>query len=253
MPFESLGDDILLHVLSFCNVYTALLVSRINKSLHAVALTKQLWLNLVRELGLHGVLDLPSTEELENYSTGDLIGTVKRVVVGPYAWSTSAGRATLYRQLTLDPDVQSRKILDFQLLPGGRYMVLRMPLDMYIYEVATSRRVWQHALAVVYPHEWSVDLLPGGRIARILLVPGVPHISVEELDLTSGQCGEAFSLHLPPASRCTMPSIAGDFLVCALRSTPGPTNFLLVNWRAETYIILDYGGHPEYDVSIFSA
>ncbi|KAJ6578267.1 hypothetical protein B0H19DRAFT_1253525 [Mycena capillaripes] len=95
MPFESLGDDILLHLLSLCDVYTVLSIWAINKSLRSVSLTKQLWLSLMRDLRFRGLLDLPSAEELENYSTVKLVGIIKRIVFGPNVWSTSPGRANV--------------------------------------------------------------------------------------------------------------------------------------------------------------
>ncbi|KAJ7364242.1 hypothetical protein DFH08DRAFT_949852 [Mycena albidolilacea] len=50
MPFEVLDEDIMLKVISLCDVYTTLSVSTVNKTLRRVAFVKQLWLFSVRDL-----------------------------------------------------------------------------------------------------------------------------------------------------------------------------------------------------------
>ncbi|KAJ7806370.1 hypothetical protein B0H13DRAFT_2387112 [Mycena leptocephala] len=247
MPFEALGDDILLQVLSLCDVYTALSVSAINRFLRGVALTKHLWLSLVRDLGFRGVLDLPTANDLESCSAAELVDLIKRVVVGPTSWAPmSSARVPPSHRLTVHTGIEN--LVDFRLLPGGKHMVLRTREELFIYEVENSRKIWEHGGV----NTWSVDLLPGGTIARVLLLPkfyaGVVHadITVHEVDLTGGQSSEALRLRLPTnGGRLArwMPSIVGDWFVCAVGH---PSIFaqmlvLLVNWRAETYVILDYG------------
>ncbi|KAJ6555712.1 hypothetical protein B0H10DRAFT_1208472 [Mycena sp. CBHHK59/15] len=256
MPLQALGDDVLLKILSTCDVYTALSVSAVNKSLRCVALAKQLWLSLAQDLAFRALLDIPPAEELQTCSTEDLIAEVKRVVAGPASWSpASSSRPALHRQLKFNMCANADDLIHFRLLPGGRYTVLRTRKDLRICEVRTGRNIWTHVAD--YPFTtWSIDLVAGGDTARLLLLPidhsGSPDISVQEVDLTSGQSREVFSFELKTRLERWMSSILGDFFVFALQpSNPVQMIFLLVNWRAQTYVVLNYFGRSYSTVWIF--
>ncbi|KAJ7628017.1 hypothetical protein DFH06DRAFT_1442429 [Mycena polygramma] len=243
MTFGALCEDVVLRVLSQSDVYTTLSVSAVNKSLRCVALTKQLWLSLVQDLGVRGVLDLPAAEELETYSTTDLVNHVKRVVVGPEGWLPGY-HATLHRQLEFDAAVEGQHLVDFRLLPSGRHTMLQTRKDLRICEVGSGSIVWK--LSAHYRDTtWSVHLMPGGEIARVVVLPvSQPMvIAIHEVNLTRGKAREKFTLNLPTTLLRWMPSIQGDFFLFALQPEDSAIMiFMLVNWREETYVVLDYGG-----------
>ncbi|KAJ7912701.1 hypothetical protein B0H13DRAFT_529865 [Mycena leptocephala] len=261
MPFEALGEDVLLKTLAMCDIYTALTISMVNKRLRQVALVKQLWLSLLRDLGFRGILDLPPEQELENYSTGDIVDQVKRVVVGPAAWlegfdhgASSQSRTMLHRRLCFDSVPDAQDLIDFHLLPGGRYMVIRTRVALHVSDFASGLRIWSYA-ARLDETRWAVDLLPGGTILHVLvlttyyLAPDTPHISVHEVDLTSTQCSEVFRYSSSSMGRNGWgPSILGDFLVFRQPCCPKDTIFLIVNWREETYLVLNYAGQSVSNV-----
>ncbi|KAJ6578306.1 hypothetical protein B0H19DRAFT_1338446 [Mycena capillaripes] len=206
MPFEALGDDILLKVLALCNVYyTALSASQ-------------------------GVLDLSPARELESCSTAALVQYVKRGVVGPAAWHPgSSSPTTPHRQLTFDGGLGGEDLIDMHLLPGGRYVLLQTREHLHIHETAGGGRIWKYAVFYAY--------------SSSLWITRAHHISVQELDLVRGQSSEIFSLDLPTGLERWMSGILGDFFVFALQpSNPVQMIFLLVNWRAEEYVVLNYAG-----------
>jgi hypothetical protein len=149
---------------------------------------KQLWLSLLRDLGFRGILDLPPEQELENYSTGDIVDQVKRVVVGPAAWlegfdhgASSQSRTMLHRRLCFDSVPDAQDLIDFHLLPGGRYMVIRTRVALHVSDFASGLRIWSYA-ARLDETRWAVDLLPGGTILHVLvlttyyLAPDTPYV-----------------------------------------------------------------------------
>ncbi|KAJ7486848.1 hypothetical protein FB451DRAFT_1228168 [Mycena latifolia] len=256
MSIQSLGDDVLLKVLSICDVYTALSVSMVNKYLREIALAKQLWLWLVCDLVRRGILDNPPAEDLDGYSTGQLIGEVRRVVAGPSSWSPgSSSSPTVDRRLSFATHLAA--IYRTRLLPGGRYLALQTRKQVHIYGVAAGRCIWQHA-AGYRDTAWAVDMIEVGIMARVLLLPrglsGRPDISVHEVDLASGRSHEVFNLdlHTIDYGFDRMASILGDFFV-VVRDDPRMRVFLLVNWRLCTYVFLGYEGWQYSSVRLQSS
>lgn len=95
---------------------------KVNKQFRAVALAKQLWISLLRNLHLRGLIDLAPGENFERYSTTDLIDEVKRLVLGPKTWSPAwSSGAVVGRQTVLHFSEEISRIIRATLLPGGRF------------------------------------------------------------------------------------------------------------------------------------
>ncbi|KAJ7764185.1 hypothetical protein DFH07DRAFT_956203 [Mycena maculata] len=271
MPFAVLGDDILLKILLLCDVYTVLMLStvstragesrfespltnlQVNKLLRRIALVKQLWLSLINTGAFRRALDLPPStrEELENRSTRKLMDLVKRIVIGPNPWWPSSSPSAIRRYtITSLADIETN--FDSFVLPGGRYMVLQSHTreNVCIYDIWSNRGVWSYT-ATSFTN-WKFDLVPGSAIARVLVAVPVERfahhfrrdICIEEVDLTTGLSREVFSLHFGFKSVSTF---SGDFFLYA----PPPFKFIdvygplmVINWRASTYVVLDYGTSP---------
>jgi hypothetical protein len=86
-----------------------------------------------------------------NFSPNELIGEVKRAVVGPLAWSPESATApTLMRQFTIPFEVaDGSQVRSYgELLRGGRYTVFRTHDFLTgnnlleCWELATGCRVW---------------------------------------------------------------------------------------------------------------
>ncbi|KAJ6553053.1 hypothetical protein B0H19DRAFT_157481 [Mycena capillaripes] len=149
----------------------------------------------------------------------------------------------LHRQVTFDAGVKAQDIVDSRLLPGGRYMALRARNSLMIYDVESGRNIWK--LPVDRNATWSLDMVPGGTLVRVVILPthfpGGHDISIEEVNLATGHSITVFNLVLPTGLKRCRPSILSDFLVFALQPyNPQGTIFLLVNWRAETGVVLNY-------------
>jgi hypothetical protein len=210
----------------------------VNKSLRRVAFVKQLWPSLVRDLTFRGLLELPPLEyaELERQSTLGLIHLVKHAVVETSRLPESSSRAAQLHHQKLQ--LSDHAIWESSLLPGARYAVLTTPTHLHICDVWNGRRIWTQALYPGTRH--SVDMAPGGAILRVLLQAVPCDICIQEVDVATGQSWEVFTFDVQDAYRAR---IAGDFFACNLRPLNGKMSFLLVNWPAATWTILDPGPH----------
>ncbi|KAJ6505246.1 hypothetical protein C8R45DRAFT_1070025 [Mycena sanguinolenta] len=255
MPFTELDEDILLTILRFCDVYTVLTMSAINKPFRRLALTKQLWLSLIQNNTFRRALELPpvNLEELKTRSTEELIELVKGAVVGPGP-PCSVGRST--RTINYEIVLKDMNMdIDTRLLPGSQYIVLHCPepSELRIYDVWSAQCVWTRSTPVLT--RYQIDLMHGTSIARVLLAepisllerpcPIIVHI--EEVDLTTGISHEVFDLGFVTTSFGSSPSFVGDFL---LWTTPSSrfvnSKLLLVNWRLSTYVVLSEGVNPSH-------
>ncbi|KAF7366990.1 hypothetical protein MSAN_00957800 [Mycena sanguinolenta] len=257
MPFEVLGEDILLSILCFCDVCTVLAVSATNKPLRRVTLSKQLWLSLVQDSSFRTALELPppDREEIENYSTEELIGFVKSAVGGPGPFDCPSATITYTNYKIPLPPLENNP--DAQLLPGARYILLQNTnwQELYIYDVWSARRIWQRTVQI--GTICKVDLVPGGAIARVLLAQPFPYpnkkLHIEEVDLITGLSHQVFELGVATErlviSRYAKYVISGDFFLCTmLHSLVYDAKYTLVNWRTSTFV--DRGNGPNYAVKL---
>ncbi|KAF7346757.1 hypothetical protein MSAN_01814100 [Mycena sanguinolenta] len=233
MAFAALDEDALLNVLCFCDVYTVLKVSEINKSLRRIALTKQLWLFLVQDDTFRVALELPPPDraEIEKYSTEQLIDFVKSAVSGQLS-SRTADHKIAWGDMQMYSDTH--------LFPGARYILLHQgePEELHIHDIWSSRRVWTHVTGS--RTRYRIDLVPGGATARILLVqPTRGSVHIEEVDLATGISRKVFDLGFVAGWLSSPSSLVGDvFLWATPLARFKKTSLLLVNWRTSTYVVL---------------
>ncbi|KAJ6464958.1 hypothetical protein C8R45DRAFT_1023553 [Mycena sanguinolenta] len=251
MTFEALGDDVLLRILSFCDISTVLTVSAVNKPIRCIASSKQLWLSLVLDATFRAALDLPppNPEKIERLSTEELIDVVRNAVAGPGSvWDEN--EQTSFEVPLDDIDIAIDCPLS-QLLPGARYLLLwhntQTQQRLCIYDVWGSRRIW-HGPA--HFRMWQVDSVPGGALVLVRVqladLPNTSTLHVEEVDLATSASRELFSFGFTSTVFRIEPSaIAGDFLLCSVLHSyshfTDPT-LVLINWRASTFAVVDRGG-----------
>ncbi|KAK7055987.1 hypothetical protein R3P38DRAFT_3566243 [Favolaschia claudopus] len=228
---HDVGEDLLIKILSFCDVYTVLLVSRVDKFLHQISLTKQLWVHLLRDLVLRGLIRRPSEAELDEYCTRDIMHEIKRIVCGPETWAPES---------TLPPTIH-RQLFTMQLIPGGTHAILQTSGFIGLYEVQNGKCIWQKASE---RGSIGVDLIERGQKVRVAVVPGKfsPNACIE---LHKGESLEVFSISMP------MGNVSGDlwwkFLIMEAPwhiyslGMPGGHIFVLVDWRRHQQVILTYG------------
>ncbi|RDB16095.1 hypothetical protein Hypma_003393 [Hypsizygus marmoreus] len=182
-PYESkpmLIDDVVLKVLTFCDIYTVLTASQASKCLHALAFSKSTWLALLSDLHQRSIIDLPPDERLDTYTITGLIGLVKHIVQGPQSWSpTSAAHnpdPAIRHQIILKPEIQhGPDILSWenepQLLPGGRFVMFQNSGKLECWSVAFCELIWtyQSDMERYRVDTFTTETVDEGRRAVILI------------------------------------------------------------------------------------
>ncbi|KAJ7693176.1 hypothetical protein B0H17DRAFT_505888 [Mycena rosella] len=79
MKLHDLNEDVLIKVLSYCDVYTVLCATRVNKHVRAIALAKQLWISLLRDLRSRGLIELAPGEDFQTQTTSHRRGQTYRL------------------------------------------------------------------------------------------------------------------------------------------------------------------------------
>ncbi|KAK6987602.1 hypothetical protein R3P38DRAFT_2574790 [Favolaschia claudopus] len=248
-PLQEVGEDLLINILSFCDVYTVLLVSRVDKFLHQISLTKQLWVHLLRDLVARGLLRRPSEAELDEYATRDIMHEIKRIVCGPETWDPeSIQPPTIHRQVTFHPGIDTSELFSMQLIPGGTHAILQTESEsIRLYEVQSGRCIWQKKSAL---GSIGLDLIEQGKKVRIAVVPGKfspnAKIAIYEIDLHKVESLEVFSIPMPTGNFSEdlwwCKDLRGHFMVLHIYSLGVPCGpiFLLVDWSQHQQVVLTY-------------
>ncbi|KAJ6566621.1 hypothetical protein B0H19DRAFT_1374114 [Mycena capillaripes] len=151
MQVDQLNPDVLLDILAFTDVFTSPSLSRVNRTLHKIGASKQLWISIVFYLSSRRLIYLPSEVNSEYLSALALMDEVKRIVVGPRTWSfNSPDPPTLLRQRTIS--LEGNEVPDLSHPMAGQYIITCVPqsagtnayLDTtpHFLEVPSGRHVW---------------------------------------------------------------------------------------------------------------
>ncbi|KAF7373877.1 hypothetical protein MSAN_00599900 [Mycena sanguinolenta] len=247
MPhFHDLDEDVVAQILVSLDIYTVLLLSRVNKSLRRLTFSKQLWIVLVLDLSSRYLI--PHLHPIHNHTTAQLITKVKNLVCGPATWSERS---------SIPPTVGfSRTFLggsatfaQSRILPGGRYFAVWRDSSLQCYDVLTGRSIWTGS--VMMPQSWAMDMLPDGRAANFLLL-SQGRLSIVVVDLTTGNSDEVFSLNLDfQTAQYRHPILSGDLLALGLvRYSPHKrVGIFIIDWREATYVIFESPAQPLFEVA----
>ncbi|KAF7357161.1 hypothetical protein MSAN_01310700 [Mycena sanguinolenta] len=244
MLFYDLDEDILAEILLLCDVYAVVSFSRVNKSFRRLALSKQLWISLIRDLSCQYFI--PQLEALDNCTITQLIAKVKCLVCGPETWS---------QRSSVPPTVSFAKKFPAEtharILPGGRYFtVMRFSGHLYCCDVLTGRDVYIRALGSTnfVWWSWETEMLDDGHTAIFSFLVYVrsgngPHaeLSILQVDLRTGHSEQLFSL--TPSKFGGFyhnPIISGNFLAMSL-SRQEERMIIIINWRERKYVVFDTG------------
>ncbi|KAF7352318.1 hypothetical protein MVEN_01195500 [Mycena venus] len=161
LGLQDLVEDVLILILTECDVADAVALSATSKFLHNLAFTTTVWYHLVTKLAHRGFIDSgPDDGFLKDLSTNQLIDLVKRTLRGPRSWSetylepsatekTIRRAANLFRRFVRKPPLQ----------PPLQFPLASVPL-------VESRRIILHpeitGLGILYWQNKSI-LLPGGK------------------------------------------------------------------------------------------
>ncbi|KAF7368292.1 hypothetical protein MVEN_00150400 [Mycena venus] len=248
MSLQGLGDDVILKILSLCDVCAVLTISTVNKSFRHLTLTKQLWVHLMHNLVSRGLLHQRTDAEIDAYSARDVIDEIKRIVCGPETWApTSPCAPAAHREFTFHINVKTDDICHLRLTPGGTHAILQTSEDVRLYDARTGRCLWTKISRM---SSIVTDIVDGGEMVRVLLVPSTcsenAEITIQEVNLITGETCEVFNLPMPlnssPFDRWWCRDLREKFFILHLYlcSIPGGNIFILVDWRNNKQVILTY-------------
>ncbi|KAF7341184.1 hypothetical protein MVEN_01853400 [Mycena venus] len=146
--FEDLGDDVLLVILCFSDVYTVLAVSLVNRHLRTITFVKQLWMSLIDDLRARGFFEIPLSD-LSQYTTSQLIDQVRTLVVGPQTWRADSDLSSEVQPLLtkeiIVPVTTRVGYTKVHLINGGRHVIMGWFRGLEIWDLKDKRRVWTRA------------------------------------------------------------------------------------------------------------
>ncbi|KAK7047055.1 hypothetical protein R3P38DRAFT_3258459 [Favolaschia claudopus] len=255
VTFEELGEDIVLLILTSCDVSTVLIVGEVNRALRVWSLRKQLWISLVEELVSRNLVDIPHGKPLVDHSVPDLIALVKRIVLGPATWLESDSGPSLTQEIQVSHPCLSTDSME--LLSGGRYIFVGRRDDcLELWDIYAATAIWQMPIPR-YPIR-AIEMLDGGHTAVVCVVVR-GKISIIHVCLNTGNSTELAQIQLQAQLRVDgqMISLCGDFVALTVTwvFTANPDFsmkrfVLLVDWRQRTYILIRYSV-PETSIGGF--
>ncbi|KAJ7915821.1 hypothetical protein B0H13DRAFT_2452654 [Mycena leptocephala] len=253
LSLDKLDEYVPLQVFALTDVYTVISLSQVNRYFNAISSAKQLWPSLVRDLSLRGLIDVPLEDILVNFSPNELIGEVKRAVVGPLAWSPESATApTLMRQFTIPFEVaDGSQVRSYgELLRGGRYTVFRTHDFLTgnnlleCWELATGCRVWTCTRTGFIIVHTAFQVCRGSKAkhSKFMFTYRDAHLLFLEVDLETVHSRELFQFHSALISQmnCASPQIEEDYIGFNLMKARNNLWItILMNWRSEEYIVFD--------------
>ncbi|KAJ6501208.1 hypothetical protein C8R47DRAFT_259646 [Mycena vitilis] len=244
--FQHLDEDVLVVVLTNCDVHTVLSASRVNKQIRTLALSKHVWLAIVEDLIARCFIDSFSDPNLHKYSAAELREMVKRAVCGPSTWANACTGCTPVAHHKIS--VQSRCIAAgpgnwstyVKLLPGGQFFTLENYNGrLECWGIESGRCIWSYSEK--RRTTYAVDILDDGYSARFLL-PGSSErtFKIVEVNLLTGIAKEVFQT--PPETEiCGWwmvrdAAISGDYLMLTVHIDDSWA-VLLINWKDCVYLL----------------
>ncbi|KAJ7912314.1 hypothetical protein B0H13DRAFT_1874989 [Mycena leptocephala] len=246
---EDLGDDVLAHILTFCDPATLITISGVSYRMRALALTKQLWIFLIENLIRKCLIEVHPSFDPEQLSTVELIKIIKKIVTGPQNWALPSPSPTVSAKIEMT--ISNQPIGRFNLkgaswvriANGGRQIVVSYQCHhagLEVWDVATQRCIW---IRKVFTLNMTVDQECGDgksiTIAFLLQDPLCDSICPTGIPL------EVVNIPILRFYEFRDPVIAGSMVVIPLARNSA-YEVLLINWRDQTGIIL--GGFEGFSV-----
>ncbi|KAJ7106991.1 hypothetical protein C8R44DRAFT_858085 [Mycena epipterygia] len=209
MSFLDLPEDVVYHALSMCDIFSVICISQTSKYLHLLGLTPTVWRPLVEDLRNRGFIDRLSAADIRAMSTETLIAVVKRLVVGPVAWSPpkiqSSPQPTSFSEMlaklvrlrgqkaavpdppqiqpcgeivlhpTIPPALPEPSRTTFKVLRGGKYALfcqVQAATALGCWRVADDSLlgVYYSALSTPRIFDFEAEVFDGGERANIVIV-----------------------------------------------------------------------------------
>ncbi|KAJ7659598.1 hypothetical protein DFH06DRAFT_1297201, partial [Mycena polygramma] len=238
MLFQDLDEDVLPAILTACDVYAVVSLSRVNKFFRAIALSEWLWRALV--LGLSAHYRILNLHAIDSYSTAQLIAEVKRLIRGPATWSEQSSRP---------PTLASAKTFlggnCVQFLPGERFFAEFRGPSFCCYDVASGSCVWTCPVPSARIKVWTAEIGDDGKSAVFFLIQTASgrnrdELSIAHVDFRTGESEILFEVVLH--SRVGVyrhPALFGNFLGMELIYTPWGRSeraVMVLDWRKRVFV-----------------
>ncbi|KAJ7696097.1 hypothetical protein B0H17DRAFT_1198403 [Mycena rosella] len=150
---QNLVEDVLILILTHCDVLSVVAIGATSKYFHHLALTRNVWLAFVTQLVQRRFIDRrPDDENLRDLSTEQLVDKVKIIFRGPKTWSPETHPHPIEsRRIVLHPDIPPG--ISFwknepKLLPGGKYVLFQNQGTLECWNVFEDELIWQHACSM---------------------------------------------------------------------------------------------------------
>ncbi|KAJ7166762.1 hypothetical protein C8R46DRAFT_1351042 [Mycena filopes] len=250
---DTLVDDVILLILSFCDIAGILAMSESSRNFYRLASSKSLWLVAVTDLVHRGFIDREPGKDLIDLSKEELVDKVKRAVCGPKTWgSKHSTLAVVSRMIVLPTDAGAHEGDSAKLLQGGEYLFHQMQEVLHCWSVAERRIVWTHkctgrlqgASVVAFAVERTEEVRNQALVMtchNFDLIGEDLFVEITALDLQAGTSTsllvvaipdrDGFNSHIQTAF--AHPQLCGD-----IAAVTAGTDIFLINWRAQTRVTM---------------
>ncbi|KAJ7208238.1 hypothetical protein GGX14DRAFT_633797 [Mycena pura] len=182
MKLLDLPLELLLIVLCFCDVSSVVSASQTNKMVHDLASSRIVWISLVSDLQPRGFVDRLSAADVRVMPTSDLVALVRRLVVGPAAWSPTQSSAEhpshSASHVVLRPAITPGHRFsqhDVAVLPPGEHVLLNNTRGLECWRVSDGVRVWRYKSESERVTAFAADVQDGGKSANLVIcISGAP-------------------------------------------------------------------------------
>ncbi|KAJ7106994.1 hypothetical protein C8R44DRAFT_885676 [Mycena epipterygia] len=276
MSFVDLPEDVVYHALSMCDVSSVISISQTSKYLHLLGLTPTVWRSLVEDLRNRGFIDRLSAADIRAMSTETLIAVVKRLVVGPAAWSPpkiqSSPQPTSFSKMlaklvrprgqkaavpgplqiqpseetvlhpALPPVFPEPCLSTFKLLRGGKYALfchVQDPAALVCWRVADDSLLGTYYSALPTPKifDFEAEVFDGGERANIVILVYAETDNLGFIEIIHWDFGTG-ETELLSTTACTNYQMCLSPKICS-----GLAAVRVYQRLAEMYVIIDWHAH----------
>ncbi|KAJ7138368.1 hypothetical protein C8R44DRAFT_868665 [Mycena epipterygia] len=258
---KTLSEDVLLYLLTFCDISSVLALSQTCKYFHLLSRDQHLWVALIENLTVRLFRDPLPGEDLRTLGTPALVGLAMRAVRGSEIWVDAAPALApvLIRELRVPCAVFTRANFfngRAELLPGGRYLVVTHRARVMLLDAANEGAVVAlhetqqgahihafHALVeecsdavavVLHTETFTAPRKKGLEIMRFSL--GTQDFAAAPVALYAHR----YAFH--DGFWCD-PQICGDYASIVIFDKP-TWRLLLIDWVAQLYMLVDLPQRP---------
>ncbi|KAJ6465020.1 hypothetical protein C8R45DRAFT_1174387 [Mycena sanguinolenta] len=249
---SDLAPDVIFSIFACCDISSVVSISQTCRYLHDLAFDKSVWLGLLDNLRRKSILDRCCS--LETLSTDEMIGLVRHIITGPQTWSPldPEGVAEVSREITLHPTPSEDEYVA-ELLPSGRYVLFTDWTALGCWSVADDELVWRHTPAIDSEHfgieAFAAEEMEGSAVIMVCVRTHPPngdpinYVEMIDVDFRTGAHSRLLAARAPgPAFgiRFARPVLRGELAAVEL----GQDTFMVVNWRTQSYFILQHQNLP---------